>query len=213
MLPLNCGSCVRFGSLVLGQSSVQPDPSSPAQGAGATGTAVGAPTVAPSSVLSLLEHSSEGFIAFDRAWRYVYVNVRAEQLLRKSRAELIGRTVWEMFPDADGAVFANEFRRAVAEKVSREFRVHWPPLDAWFDVRACPSDEGLTVYFHDVTRQLATERALEESRGRIGLITDSVPALISYVDRELRYGFVNRAYAEWFGVAPEEVIGRTPSKR
>jgi PAS domain-containing protein len=71
------------------------------------------PPAAPSSVLSLLEHSSEGFIAFDRAWRYVYVNGRAERLLHKSRGELIGRTLWDVLPDADGAAFANEFRRAV----------------------------------------------------------------------------------------------------
>src|SRR5213075_1475157 len=132
MLSLSAGRASGFGSLVLGQSPVQPDRSPPAPGSGAAASA------APSPVLSLLEHSSEGFIAFDRDWRYVYVNGRAERLLHKSRGELIGRTLWDVLPDADGAAFANEFRRAVDEKATREFRVHWTPLGEWFDVRACP---------------------------------------------------------------------------
>ena len=181
----------------MGQSSVQPDPSSSP-----------APP-SPETVLSLLERSSEAFIAFDRDWRYVYVNAQAERLVRKSRAELVGRTVWEMFPGAAAAPFAGPLRRAMEHNEAAEFRCHWPPLDAWFDVRACPSHDGLTVYFHDVTRQVATERALQESWDHIRLITDSLPALISYVDRDLRYRFANRAYADWFGIRPEQMVGRT----
>ena len=50
---------------------------------------------------------------------------------------------------------------------------------------------------------------LEATREHIRLITDSVPALISYVDRDLHYRFANAAYTEWFGLNPEQVVGRT----
>ncbi|HMK83743.1 MAG TPA: PAS domain S-box protein, partial [Candidatus Bathyarchaeia archaeon] len=59
-------------------------------------------------------------------------------------------------------------------------------------------------------RQLVDQKTgeLAESVARLTLITDSLPALISYVDPELRYKFVNKSYEEWFGRAPAEIVGR-----
>lgn len=51
--------------------------------------------------------------------------------------------------------------------------------------------------------------ALEEGAHRLRLIADNTPALISYVDSEERYRYANATYREWFGMAPEEVCGRT----
>src|SRR3546814_15713259 len=43
---------------------------------------------------------------------------------------------------------------------------------------------------------------------RLRLITDAVPALIAYIDRDERYQFVNRGYADWVGRRKEGVLGR-----
>ncbi len=53
------------------------------------------------------------------------------------------------------------------------------------------------------------EHALRESEARLRLVANSVPALISYVDREQRYRFSNRTYDDWFGIAHESMHGRT----
>src|SRR5688500_14486189 len=53
------------------------------------------------------------------------------------------------------------------------------------------------------------ESALGQSEERMRLVANNVPALISYVDREQRYRFSNRTYDAWFGIAHEEMIGRT----
>ena len=58
-------------------------------------------------------------------------------------------------------------------------------------------------------RTVAAEAALRESEERLRLVADNVPALISYVDREQRYRFSNRTYDAWFGIAHEQMIGRT----
>src|SRR5688572_3834435 len=58
-------------------------------------------------------------------------------------------------------------------------------------------------------RALAAESALRESEERLRLVANNVPALISYVDREQRYRFSNRTYDDWFGIAHEEMQGRT----
>src|SRR5919106_6670805 len=60
-----------------------------------------------------------------------------------------------------------------------------------------------------VQRSAAAEAAARESEERLRLVANNVPALISYVDREQRYRFSNRTYDAWFGIAHEEMIGRT----
>jgi diguanylate cyclase (GGDEF)-like protein/PAS domain S-box-containing protein len=65
-----------------------------------------------------------------------------------------------------------------------------------------------------MTRRSMQERALAESalrqsEERMRLVANNVPALISYVDREQRYRFSNRTYDAWFGIAHEQMIGRT----
>ena len=52
------------------------------------------------------------------------------------------------------------------------------------------------------------ERELQASEARLRLITDSLPALVSYIDNHQRYQFNNRGYTEWFGHAAEELHGR-----
>lgn len=51
-------------------------------------------------------------------------------------------------------------------------------------------------------------RARKESEKNLRLITDSVPALIAFVDADQRYRFVNREYEEWFGRPRAEFEGR-----
>jgi PAS domain S-box-containing protein len=59
----------------------------------------------------------------------------------------------------------------------------------------------------DITARRQAEQALRESAQQLRLITDGMPALISYVDRQRRYRFVNKAYSEWFGLRNEAVVG------
>ncbi|WP_205705554.1 SpoIIE family protein phosphatase, partial [Kineococcus indalonis] len=112
-------------------------------------------------VTRVLETMSSAFFSLDRDWRFTYVNAHAEKLLGRSRTELLGGDVWELFPDALGARFETQYRAAVATGRAVEFEEHYPePLNAWYEVRAWPGPDGLSVYFHDVTgRRAAVEEA------------------------------------------------------
>ncbi len=58
-------------------------------------------------------------------------------------------------------------------------------------------------------RRDAAERELAKSEERLRMITNALPVLIAYVDADHRYRFNNDAYKAWFGVSPEEALGRT----
>lgn len=67
---------------------------------------------------------------------------------------------------------------------------------------------GVQGFARDITKRKRAENALHEKKQQLRLITDSVPALISYVDREHRYLFNNHAYTDWFGKPLDEIQGK-----
>ena len=111
-----------------------------------------------------LESITDAFFTLDHDWRFTFLNRQAERLLQRQRADLLGNCVWDEFPEAVGTVFEQQYKRAVHEGRSVEFRDFYPPLSSWIDVRAYPSSEGLAVYFQDVTDRIALEEQLQKSQ-------------------------------------------------
>ncbi len=109
---------------------------------------------------ALLARITDGFIAVDRHWRYTFVNPRAEAMLGTPSSDLLGKTVWEVFPDLVGSVVEGEYQRALAEGVPARFEYFYAPLGTWFEIRAYPSEDGLSLFLGDVTAERDAARAL-----------------------------------------------------
>jgi PAS domain S-box-containing protein len=117
----------------------------------------------------ILESVTDAFFALDRDWRFTYLNPQAERLLQRSSDDLLGVAIWQAFPQAIGTRFEREYRAAAAERRAVTFEDYYPaPLNAWLEVRAYPLDEGLSVYFHNITDRKRAEqdreRMLEQLR-------------------------------------------------
>jgi signal transduction histidine kinase len=113
-------------------------------------------------VNTILESITDAFFALDREWCFTYVNAEAERLLRRRRADLLGASIADRFPEIVGTRFQQECSRAIADGVSVEFTDFYPPLGAWFTVHAYPSADGLAIYFQDVTELREMEQARED---------------------------------------------------
>lgn len=116
----------------------------------------------------LLEGLLDGFLALDAAGRITYVNGAVEQVVRLGRDALLGRSVWEAFPDAAGFPFERAYEQVVAERRPILFEAYYPPLELWLETRMYPVSGGVAVYFADVTERRKAEkeraRQLEEER-------------------------------------------------
>jgi PAS domain S-box-containing protein len=111
----------------------------------------------------LLETMTDAFFSLDREWQFTFLNGEAEKLLGRSRDELLGKGIWQEFSEAVGSPFEQEYRRAVDTGEPASFEAYYPPLDAWFEVRAWPSPDGLSVYFHDVTGRRRAQEEREQA--------------------------------------------------
>ncbi len=103
-----------------------------------------------------LESITDAFFTVDQQWRFTFLNREAERLLARTRAELTGRDFWTEFPGTIGSTFEREYRRAMADNKTVDFEEFYPPLSTWFGVRAYPSEQGLAVYFRDITEAKRT---------------------------------------------------------
>jgi PAS domain S-box-containing protein len=159
-------------------------------------------------VTTILESITDAFFALDREWRFTYVNREAERVLLKAREELLGRTLWEQFPEAIGTTFQREYHRAMAGQVTVNFEEFFRPLNAWFEVRAYPSPEGLSVYFHDVTERVRAAEALQESEGRFRAFAEHATAAIFVIDEDSTIEFANPAAERIFGYTATQMLGQ-----
>ncbi|MEG4272168.1 MULTISPECIES: PAS domain S-box protein [unclassified Microcoleus] len=157
---------------------------------------------------NILESIDDGFFALDENWRFTYANPSAEILLDRTASDLIGKNFWEEFPGLDGSEFELIHRRVAAQRVALSVTAFYPDHDRWYDVRTYPGANGITIYFRNVTDRKQAEEVLQQREAELRLVTNAVPALISFVDSDQRYRFNNRAYEEWFGHPAAEIYGK-----
>lgn len=106
----------------------------------------------------VLETMSTAFMTLDLNWRFTYVNGAAERMLGRRRDELVGQELWVLFPELRNSESERKYRAALSTGQEAGFEHYHSPLDVWFDVRAIPSGDGLSVYFHDITDRVRAEQ-------------------------------------------------------
>jgi len=150
-----------------------------------------------------LESITDAFYTLDREWRFTYLNTEAERLFKRSRAELLGKVLWEEFSALRGKIGEREFHRAVRENRTVVFEEYYAPYQVWSELRAYPSEEGLTVYFRDITEARKTEESLRLSEERFRTIARATTDVVwdwNLEDDSL-----------WASDSMESVFGYTPA--
>jgi PAS domain S-box-containing protein len=156
------------------------------------------------SVDALLEGIGEGFFALDADWRFTAFNRAAEEIFGLSRADVIGRVLWQVSPGIVGTEFERRYRLVMSQRSRQEFESYSALRpDRYHEVRAFPFAGGVGVAFRDISdRQKVTQalrdRELELARvQRIGGIAG--------LEVDLRNGFRGQRSPEYLhlhGLAP-----------
>ena len=111
----------------------------------------------------ILESITDAFFALDREFRFTYLNAQAERVLSRTQKQLLGQNIWEAFPEAVGGPFYEQYRRVMAEGIPLSVEDFYPPFGAWLEVRAFPSEDGISVFFQNVNER----KRLEQEKERV----------------------------------------------
>jgi len=176
---------------------------------------------------TVLESIADGCFSLDREWRFTYINARGAAWLERRAHDLIGKRIWDEFPEAIGSDFHLAYRRAAASREFTSVESYYAPLGIWLEARAYPTQEGLSVFFADVTMRkeaeaklihLATHDSLTGLHNRFSCMRALDAALTRSVDNGARVGVlfidldrfkeVNDAYGHQAGDTALQEIGR-----
>lgn len=120
----------------------------------------------------VLERITDGFFALDAEWRIAYMNSEARKLLLAGEEDVVGRYWLEAFPKARGRLFEREYGRAMRDQQPVQFIEFSKTSNAWFEVKAYPSADGLSVYFRDVSARVEAQREIEKNVRRQQALID-----------------------------------------
>jgi PAS domain S-box-containing protein len=151
-----------------------------------------------------LESISDAFYAVDRDWCFTYVNAQAEAIWGRSREELLGKNIWEEFPQAVGSESYRQIKRAMEEGVTTDFENVSPVLGIWVAGRVYPSRAGLSVYFQDVSERKQAEEEIRRSEEAQRFLAEASEVLSSSLDYRETLASVARlavpTLADWCAV-------------
>ncbi|MGM9488045.1 hybrid sensor histidine kinase/response regulator [Ideonella sp. YS5] len=104
-------------------------------------------------ISAALDYVTDAFVLVLKDWTVEHVNTQFERTVRRRRADILGRSLWEVFPQLAGTRFETEARAAIGGTVARLFEAFSEPLARWFECRAYPCKEGLAILAIDITER------------------------------------------------------------
>ena len=159
---------------------------------------------------TVLASISEAFSAVDRDWRYTHVNDRVAEMASWPKEKMIGRVIWEIFPQAVGTEFYEKAHRVMETREPSHGEFFYAPWSRWVDTRMYPTRDGIIIFSADITErkrreELAAvrEAKLQESQERLRLATEAADiGTFDFFPNTGELQFSDRS-RELFGIPPD----------
>lgn len=152
----------------------------------------------------------------DKAGNFTFLNSKAVNFYRKPAAELLGHSLASAYSAADYAKIAPYVALVMqGQRTGFEDEAVFGDKHVHYQATYIPhlADDGTIDGFlamaFDITDRKLSELQQRDSEERLRLITDNLPVLISYIDRDQRFRFANATHQRWLGIAPKYMIGKT----
>lgn len=157
------------------------------------------------------EATTDAIVFLDRDYNFSFLNRRAKELIAFGR-DLLGENLFESFPGTvyENSPYVESYRKSMEDGVACEFEAFYPePMNQWLRVHSYPADHGIMIFFRDFTPEKVNREALERQHSELETIYRTAPIGLALFDTaEYRYLRLNDRQAAFFGLKPEQIVGR-----
>lgn len=156
----------------------------------------------------IIEHIPDGVLALDLEWRVVFFNKAAARMLHRKGDDLLGKNIWQEFPEAVNKRFYHAYHEAMQKQQSLTVEDYSEVLHAWTQTAVYPSPDGISIYFHDITRERLAEIEAKESQIKYRELLDRITDGFIALDKNFCYIYANQKAGELVRRDPATLIGR-----
>lgn len=154
----------------------------------------------------MLSRITDGFSSINKNWEYIYLNDKAGKLIGRTPEDLIGKSLWEAFPDAVGKDFYKACHRAMQTQQYTYQEEYYPPLDEWFENHIYPSPDGVSIFFRNISDRKKAQILLAESEEKYRVIIETAQEGVWMIDKNNNTVYTNSHMAEMLGYTRGEML-------
>ncbi|MEA5599721.1 ATP-binding protein [Nostoc sp. UHCC 0252] len=163
--------------------------------------------VAKAHLETVLAGIQDQFFVLDRDWRYTFVNDRVAEVVGIQKEELLGRIIWEVFPDVAKSEFYTQVHRAIAQQTSVQFEYFYPAWQRWFENRVYPFGEGVSIFVTEISDRKQAEKALRESEEQFRNMADNAPFMVWVTDSNNYCTYLSKSWYDFTDQNEETGLG------
>lgn len=157
-------------------------------------------------LLQTVENINEGFFTCTKDWEVTYWNKHSEEMIGVKKEEIIGKIIWEILPEAKNLKFYELYSECLKNQRPYSFEEYYYPLDKWFKVNVHPSEEGIAVYFEDITIELLKGLELNNALIQAEVLDKATRDIIWEWDLKTNMIRINKNFYRSFGYDSDTVL-------
>jgi len=146
---------------------------------------------------NILERITDGFVAIDNTFHFTYANKKICDMVGLPAGSLIGKYVWDAFPDSTGSETYNAFNKAFAGQQYVCYEDYYPPTKLWQENHIYPSPDGLSIFVKNITERKKNEKQIKEASETQEAILNALPAQIALLNQKGKIIAVNESWRKF----------------
>ncbi|EYE88898.1 hypothetical protein Q428_05645 [Fervidicella metallireducens AeB] len=157
----------------------------------------------------ILESIQDAFFSLDNERNFTYMNKVCEKLFLTNTEQLIGKSIEKVFPKNLHIGFYEKLNAVINQNETLYFKEYFNSVNKWYSISAYPSEDGIAVYFKDITKEKIIEEKLIESELKFKTLVNSMDDMVFTLDRSRRYTGVYGKWLQKGGFKEENFLGKS----
>jgi PAS domain S-box-containing protein len=154
---------------------------------------------------TVFDRITDAFIALDNNWNYTYVNKKASQLHGKPIEALLGKNIWEENPNVVSEPFYEALHNAKVTNQPIRIELYYSSIDTWFEDLIYPSQDGISVYYRDITERKKIQNELNEVEVKFRTLVEQSMVGV-YIIKGDKFIYANPVMAQTAGYTVDEIL-------